>query len=135
MNEIQNPIDNQIVYDKHGVSIHMSSTVYNTGFQDILFPSNDSWKKAEKHVEGWIHVKTNDKLIGHRFLVGEEFIAYHTKDVHLFYVLAYEGDKWSRHISVFWEDEQPYYIHVNMFDTCTYHVFNGLWEGIEGEQA
>ena len=134
---IDNIPNNPVVYLKNGVEIHMSCAVYSSKSRDILFPNESSWEKAIQRVEQWTNVKTNDKLIGYRFLVGEDYIKDHLADIHLCYILTYEGvDSWSRHISAFWadQDEQPYLIHINMFDKCE-SIFNGLWEGIEGSET
>ena len=135
-----NIINNAITFEQNGVFVHISHALYTIGFRNVLFPSTTSWEKAEEQVAQWIHVKINHKLIGHRFFVGYDLVFYgngmdRKEDIYIYYVLQYEGlGIWSRHISTFWADHAtPYPFHVHMFDLCDSYVFNGLWEGIEGE--
>ena len=134
--------DESVTYEQNGVFIHLSCPLYNIGFRDVLIPSEESWQKAESNVEQWIHVRKNESLKGHRFFVGYDLVFYgnginRTEDIYIYYVLKYEGyHGWSRHIATFWADhETPYPFHVHMFDLCDSYVFNGLWEGVEGERS
>lgn len=131
-----------LIFYQNGAVVHISRSLYDKGFRNVLFPSDESWNRAKRNVIQWIHVKITDTLIGHRFFVGYDLVFHkdglnRTEDIYIYYVLTYAGcGIWCKHISTFWADNdtQPYPFHVHMFDFCNSFVFNGLWDGIEGER-
>ena len=116
------------------VITHESDAIKAQSYHNCLYPSESSWKRAEKQVESWLHIHGNDAMIGKRFLVGYEIVQ-HTKDIYVEYILLRLKDSWERHIAVYWadNDHHPFPCDINMYDRIDSFVFNGLWDEIVGE--